>query len=130
MRHRILVIDDELGPRESFRMLLKDRFEIVTAATGAEGLAALAGNGVALVFLDVRMPDMDGIAVLAELRRLRPDVPVIMVTAYAATETMSRALAMGAMDCLIKPFNRRDVDRLIQRALESPEVVQHEPNAP
>jgi DNA-binding NtrC family response regulator len=88
-----------------------------TAASGAEGLACIREREFALVFLDMRMPGMDGIQVLDELRKACPGTPVIIVTAYATMETATQALEMGAMDCLIKPFNRRDVDRLIERAL-------------
>lgn len=117
MKPRILVIDDELGPRESFRMLLKDRYDVQTAASGAEGLARLAESPFDLVFLDVRMPDMDGVQVLRGVREQWPDLPVIMVTAYAAAEVTEEILALGVLDCLIKPFNRRDVERLVQQAL-------------
>lgn len=113
---KILVVDDELGPRESFRMLLKDRYEVHTADCGADALARVSENDYSLVFLDMRMPGMDGVAVLAELRRLRPQLPVVIVTAYASVEDTAQALEMGAMDCLIKPFNRRDVDYLVERA--------------
>lgn len=117
MEQRILVVDDELGPRESFRMLLKDRFEVCTAASGEECLAHIKDQDFALVFLDVRMPGMDGIETLAEVRKLRPELPVVIVTAYATMESAGRAVEMGALGSLIKPFTRRDVDRYVGLAL-------------
>ncbi|HOM81818.1 MAG TPA: response regulator [Armatimonadota bacterium] len=117
MNQRILVVDDELGPRESFRMLLKDRFEVHTAASGEECLASIREQEYALVFLDVRMPGMDGIETLARLRQLRPTLPVVIVTAYTTMEAASRAVEMGAFGSLIKPFTRRDVERYVGLAL-------------
>ncbi|NLC56272.1 MAG: response regulator [Armatimonadetes bacterium] len=117
MKQQILVIDDELGPREAFRMLLKDRFDLCMAASGPEGLARVAERDFDLVLLDLRMPGMDGIEVLRELRALRPTLPVVVVTAFATVETAEEAIAMGAFASLIKPFNRRDVERVIERAL-------------
>lgn len=118
MEQRILVVDDELGPRESFRMLLKDRFEVCTVASGEECLAHIKEQDFAVVFLDVRMPGMDGIETLAEVRKLKPGLPVVIVTAYATMEAASRAVEMGALGSLIKPFTRRDVERYVSLALD------------
>jgi DNA-binding NtrC family response regulator len=117
MKQRILVVDDELGPRESFRMLLKDRFEVCTVASGEECLAHVKEQDFALVFLDVRMPGMDGIETLAEVRKLKPGLPVVIVTAYATMEAAGRSVEMGALGSLVKPFTRRDVERYVGLAL-------------
>lgn len=102
---KILVVDDE----EQFtafvqKGLVAAGFAVDHAATGEEGLAAALREGVSLVLLDVGLPDMDGFAVLAELRRERPDLPVIMLTARGAVEDRVRGLDLGANDYLPKPF--------------------------
>lgn len=117
MKQRILVVDDELGPRESFRMLLKDRFDVCTASNGEQALEAVREGEFLLVFLDLRMPGLDGIQVLKELRETHPELPVVVVTAYSSLETANQALALGAMSCLVKPFSARDVDRWVEKAL-------------
>jgi len=98
-------------------MLLKDRFEVCTASNGEEGLARAREMDFAIVFLDVRMPGMDGIEVLGRLRQIRPELPVVIVTAYATMEAASQAVEMGALGSLVKPFTRRDVDRYVEMAL-------------
>ena len=102
---KILIVDDE----EQFtafvqRGLTASGFAVDHAATGREGLEAALHEGVSLVLLDVGLPDMDGFAVLAELRRERPELPVIMLTARGAVEDRVRGLDLGANDYLPKPF--------------------------
>lgn len=115
---KILVIDDELAPRESIRMVLKDRYSVLTAADAHEGLDIIARDSVGLVVMDIRMPKMDGIAALKEIKRKYPDTEVILLTAYASLETARDAIRFGAFDYLIKPFDRNDVLSVVERGIE------------
>jgi YesN/AraC family two-component response regulator len=94
----ILIIDDELGPREAMRMVLKDDYTVLTASSGKEGLEYLSKNHVDLVILDIKMPDMDGISALQEIKKNNRDTEVVMVTAYASLDTARSALRFGAHD--------------------------------
>ena len=114
---RILVVDDELGPRESLRMLLKPTSQIHTAESGRAALALLPDVRPDVVILDIKMPEMDGLEVLRRVKRHDPTVEVVMITAYASLETVKLALTHGAFEYLIKPFSRQDLEDVVRRAL-------------
>lgn len=114
----ILIIDDELSPRESLRMVLKDRYIVFTAGGGVEGLNFISQNPVDLVILDIKMPEMDGITVLQEIKKRRPDIEVILLTAHATIESAKNAVRLGALDYLTKPFDMDEVVNVVERGLE------------
>jgi len=114
----ILVIDDEAGPRESLRMILKDRHRVRTAENGPQGLEMIRQQKPDLVFLDIRMPGMDGVEVMQRIKAFDPDIEVAIITAYAAVETAQAAVRQGALDYLSKPFAVSDVLDIVERALE------------
>jgi PAS domain S-box-containing protein len=114
---RILVVDDELGPRESLRMLLKPAYQITTADSGRAALTMLPQIRPDVVILDIKMPEMDGLEVLRRVKRADPSIEVVMITAYASLETVKLALTHGAFEYLIKPFSRQDLEDVVRRAL-------------
>jgi len=114
---RILVVDDELGPRESLRMLLKRAYQITTADSGRGALQMLPQVRPDVVILDIKMPEMDGLEVLRRVKRADPTIEVVMITAYASLETVKLALTHGAFEYLIKPFSRQDLEDVVRRAL-------------
>ncbi|HXH21752.1 MAG TPA: response regulator [Dehalococcoidia bacterium] len=116
-RPRVLVVDDEMGPRESLRMLLKPHYEILTAASARAALEMLQEFRPDLVILDIKMPEMDGLEALRRIKRFDPSIEVVMITAYASLETVKLALSHGAFEYLIKPFSRQDLDDVVRRAL-------------
>jgi len=116
-RPRVLVVDDELGPRESLRMILKPSYEIATAESGTVALQTIAGFHPDVVFMDIKMPQMDGIELLQRIKRLDPSIEVVMITAYASLDTVKNALTHGAFEYLIKPFSRKDLEDTARRAL-------------
>src|SRR5262249_522979 len=89
---RILVVDDELGPRESLRMLLKPSYQIQTADSGRAALDQIPAYHPDIVILDIKMPELDGLEVLKRIKRIDPAIEVVMITAYASLETVKRAL--------------------------------------
>ena len=116
-RPKVLVVDDEMGPRESLRMILKPRYEIATADSGEAALKTLNTFRPDLIFMDIKMPQMDGIELLRRIKGTDPSIEVVMITAYASLETVKNALTHGAFEYLIKPFSRQDLEETAQRAL-------------
>jgi PAS domain S-box-containing protein len=116
-RPRVLVVDDEMGPRESLRMILKPRYEIATAESGEAALKTLSTFHPDLIFMDIKMPQMDGIELLRRIKGADPSIEVVMITAYASLETVKNALTHGAFEYLIKPFSRQDLEETARRAL-------------
>jgi len=116
-RARILVVDDEMGPRESLRMILKPRYEIATVDSGEAALKTLDSFHPDLIFMDIKMPHMDGIELLRRIKAIDQSIEVVMITAYASLETVKNALTHGAFEYLIKPFSRQDLEETVRRAL-------------
>ena len=116
-RARILVVDDEVGPRESLRMILKPSYDIATADSGDTALKTLEAFSPDLVFMDIKMPKMDGIELLRRIKAIDPTIEAVMITAYASLDTVKNALTHGAFEYLIKPFSRTDLEETVRRAL-------------
>jgi DNA-binding NtrC family response regulator len=114
----ILVVDDEVGVRQSFNMALKDEYEVILTETGAEALNVLARRSIDLVLLDILLPDMDGLKILEKIRLTEPETDVIMVTAVNDVQTAVKSIKLGAYEYVIKPFVVADLMALIVRALE------------
>ncbi len=115
--HRILVVDDEVGPREALRMMLKSRSDVVTASSGPQALDLVCQTSPDLVFLDIKMRDMDGIEVLKAIKQIDASIEVVMMTAYASLETAREAVAYNASEYLIKPFSKAEVEKAVDKAL-------------
>lgn len=116
-RAKILVVDDELGPRESLRMILKDRYDVTTVDSGISAVEYAKLNPVDIVLLDIRMPGLDGIETLKKIKQIRPEVEVVLITAYASVDTAQEAVRYDAVDYLIKPFSRADVNKVVEKGL-------------
>lgn len=110
-RPSVLVVDDEYGPRESIAFSLSGEFAVDTAERAKEALAKLQAKTYAAVVLDIRMPEMDGIRALEELRKIDPHVSVIMLTGYGTLLTAQQAMVAGANQYLRKP---PDIPELIE----------------
>ncbi len=113
----ILVVDDEQSMREFLKILLeKEGYRITTAADGLKGLETTREQTFDLVISDIRMPGMDGLQLLAELKKEQPDLPVIMITAFASPEDAVTAMKNDAFDYITKPFNVDEIKAVIQSA--------------
>jgi two-component system, NtrC family, nitrogen regulation response regulator NtrX len=118
---RVLVVDDEPGIRKTLAQVLGDEgYEVESAGTGAEALERVLAPGRApdAVFLDVWLPDLDGLAVLERLRAARVDVPVVMISGHGTVETAVSAVKRGADDFLEKPLALERVLLTLERSLE------------
>jgi two-component system response regulator AtoC len=115
----VLVVDDEDLIRWSLRERLRtEGYEVLEAGTGRAALEQFK-EGVDLVLLDYRLPDLDGLSVLRELKKLDPDILVILLTSFVSVETAVEAMKLGAFHFANKPFNLDDVAALVGRALET-----------
>ncbi|MCC7261139.1 MAG: sigma-54-dependent Fis family transcriptional regulator [Candidatus Latescibacteria bacterium] len=120
----ILVIDDEEVQREALAAhLRKQGFEVFCAENGRRGLELLGQHLVELIITDGRMPELDGMGVLREARRLNPAVEVVLVTAYGSVAGAVDALQDGASHYLEKPIDLDELDQIIARALEHHHLV-------
>ncbi|MEW6319888.1 MAG: sigma-54 dependent transcriptional regulator [Acidobacteriota bacterium] len=120
MKPRILVVDDEAGIRDSLRMILEyDGYEVLQAATGEEGIAAAEREAPDLVFLDIKMPGMDGLEVLQRLRHLVDVTPVVVISGHATITTAVEATRLGAFDFIEKPLASERVLVTVRNALDS-----------
>lgn len=118
-RKHILVVDDEQTVREVIgRVLQKASFDVTSAASGAEALEEIAKETPDLILLDLKMPDMDGPATLAEIRENVGDVPVIVITGYPDSDLMARALERGPIMLLTKPVAPRQLIQTVRMVLE------------
>ncbi len=117
---RILVVDDDRNSRESLgRALRRDGYEILVAENGKVALEVAREHEVDLVLTDLKMPGLDGLDFLEGLRVVRPDVPAILISAYASVDTAVKAVRRGVSDVLEKPIRLRDVRRAIKRVVET-----------
>ncbi len=115
----ILIVDDDQSLREFLEIFLsKDGYRVVTAGDGEEALKLLERLPVDLVLADIRMPKLDGLSFLRELRRKGLELPVIMITAYASLDSAVEAKKEGAFDYVSKPFKLDDLRDLIRKALD------------
>lgn len=116
---RCLVADDEPRLRQVLcRLMAAEGFTCVEAGSGREALDVLARMPVALLLSDLRMPELDGIELLREVRDRFPDTAVVMITAVADVDMAVHALALGAMDYLTKPFHLEEVRARVGQAVE------------
>jgi signal transduction histidine kinase len=119
---QILVIDDELGPRESLRMLLKTDYQVHTADCVEAGIKLLKEKRPDTIVMDIRMPGMTGIEGLRKIREIDQHLSVIMLTGFGALETAKEALRLGANDYISKPFDAREMREVISRNVERTRV--------
>lgn len=116
----VLVVDDEYGPRESIAFTLSSEFAVDTAERAAEALTKIRAKSYHLVVMDIRMPEMDGIRALEELRKIDAHVSVIMLTGYGTLNTAQQAMVAGANQYLRKP---PDIMELIEAARKQTEAT-------
>ena len=113
----ILIVDDEVDVRETVKMILDyEGYATVHAGDGAQALSLLAQHELDAVLLDIKMPGRDGMEILEEMRRSRPDLPVIMISGHGTISTAVEATKKGAFDFIAKPFKPKDLRAVINKA--------------
>lgn len=115
---RILVVDDENGPRQSLRMLLKEECLVHMASSVQEALETLRGEVIDVVITDIRMPNQTGLDLLREIRKYYPDIQVIILTGYGQLDTAMEAIECGAFAYIEKPFDNDTMLTKVRACLE------------
>ena len=118
LRPTVLVVDDDAGLRESFRLILEDEYEVIDVPGGPQALEVVKSSQVDVVLLDIRLPEMDGIEVLERLKQVDEQTEVILVTAVKTVRTAVAAMKLGAFDYVTKPFEEDELLATIRRALQ------------
>ena len=121
----ILLADDEKTFRETFSKILEEEgFSITTLDNGTDAIEAVTRNSYSIAILDIQMPGVDGIKVLREIMKIRPDTRVIMITAFGTVEMAVEAIKLGACDYVMKPVMFDDILTKIRQHLRYLELQQ------
>ena len=116
---KILIVDDEEGMRRLLdRLLSREGYETVAVGSGGEALRQMRADTFDLVVTDIKMPEMDGLQLLEEIKAYNPSLPVIVITAYGTVENAVQALRAGAYDYITKPFENDEIRLTVAQVLE------------
>jgi DNA-binding response OmpR family regulator len=119
MNKRILIVDDEPNVRLNFRTTLEtEGYEVFEVSSGEEAIQLLAEHSFALAILDIRMPGMDGLELLAKMRENGIRVPAVIVTAYSDVPNAVKAMKLGAIDFLQKPLRPEELRSIVNEILK------------
>ena len=114
----ILVCDDEEGIRESFKLILEDHYHLHFANNGLEAIDLLKTLSPDLMLLDIKMPKTHGMEILKQIKKIKPKLPIIIVTGYQSVEMAQEAIRNGAADYIPKPFDSKQILSAIAASLK------------
>lgn len=117
---QVLVCDDEEGVRESLKLILSGDCSLSFAVNGEEAVEHVKRHDPDLVIMDIKMPKMNGLEALGQIKKLKPQVRVMIITGYESSDVAAQAMRLGADDYLTKPFDRETVRAKIQK-LQNPQ---------
>ena len=117
LKPTLLVVDDELGARQSLEVILEDDYRVLSAVNGREALEILQKEAIDLVLLDLNMPDMDGLEVLQKIKELDEEIDVVMVSALNLARKAADAIKSGAYDYITKPYEPEDILSTVNRVI-------------
>ena len=120
----VLIVDDEVGARESFKMILKNDYEVFLAKDAEEAFLQIKVHSPDVILLDIILPDLDGLKVLEKIKQNDPDIIVIMITATKTVKTAVEAMKLGAYDYVTKPFDIDELRLIITRSLSTKALEQ------
>ncbi len=124
-KERILIVDDEESMRDFLHITLtREGYDVHTASTAADAIISFEENLFDLIISDIKMPSMSGIELLKKMKSINPDIPVIMITAYASVDTAVEAMKQGAYDYISKPFKVEELKHIVNNALEKRRLEQ------
>ena len=115
----VLIVDDEVGARESLKMILKNDYEVFLAKNAEEAFEKIKKHGPDVILLDIILPDLDGLKILEIIKQTDPDAIVIMITATKTVKTAVEAMKLGAYDYVTKPFEIDELRLIVGRSLSN-----------
>ncbi len=116
--NKILVCDDEKGVRESLRLILSDKYDLLFAENGKETMDLLQDNpDIKAILLDIKMPEINGMDTLKQIRASNNDIAVIIITGYQSVETASQSINTGATYYITKPFESKTIIDTVKKAI-------------
>ena len=117
MKPRILIVDDEARMQRIFEINLSPKYEVLTSGDGEEALKIAKTQNITLMVTDLKMPGMSGMTLLKEVRRVLPNLPIIIMTAYGTVESAVQAMKDGVVDYILKPIQMDEMELLIEKTL-------------
>jgi len=114
---RVLVVDDDQGILDSFEVLLGDRYDLIIAENGYKALRILENDPPSLMFLDIKMPGIDGMDILKRLRKEKREVEVVIITGGNQESVEDEAKSLGVIDYLKKPLDIFEIERVANQVL-------------
>jgi ActR/RegA family two-component response regulator len=127
---RILIVDDDLGVSKTLKLIFeKNQYETESVGTGQEALKKAKENFFNMAFLDIKLPDMQGVELIGPLKELHPDIVVIMITAFASMETAVQAINDGASAYIYKPLEMDKVLKIVENTFEKLNLIEEKRKA-
>jgi DNA-binding NtrC family response regulator len=118
MSKKILIADDEEGVRESLKLILGEQYDLILTEDGTQALDCLKNApDIGLVLMDIKMPKMNGLEVLAEMKKEYPKLNVILITGYKSVETAAEAVKLGACGYIVKPFKSDEILKAVKKLI-------------
>lgn len=120
MAERFLIVDDEPDMLKLLNMIIREKtpYEVITTNNPVEAFELAKKGGFDLIIADLKMPGLDGIELLDAVKKVDPDIPVIIITAYATIESATEAIQKGGFDFITKPFRKEQILFSIEKALK------------
>jgi putative two-component system response regulator len=121
---KVLIVDDEIGPRESLRMILKPHYNVLTVENGYAAIQMAQQMELDVITLDLKMSGISGIETLKEIRRIDPDIMVIIITGFGTLQTAIESIRYGVFDYIAKPFNVPEIMQIIEKSIRRKKLNQ------
>lgn len=119
MSKKILICDDEEGIRESLKLILEDHYELIVTEGGEQCLDCLENaDDIGLLLLDIKMPQVNGLEILPQIKEKHPELKVVIVTGYKSVETAAEASRLGACGYIVKPFKSDEILSTVEKNLK------------
>lgn len=117
---KILIVDDEEGVRESLKLILSDHYDLIVVENGEQAIDVVKNaKDIGLVLMDIKMPRINGLEVLKQMKSLSPSLKVIIVTGYRSVETATEAVRLGASGYLVKPFKSEEILTTVKKQFKA-----------